>query len=187
MGSTVSLGCCPKAPHLTPPPLRTQQDMDAVARRHSTTTLQLRFTFMRGLHPFYPPRVEVVRPHLASPLLGALCSHPMLRLANWDPWRPMEEVVGSLKAFLENHGRVVCRLGRGLSSALRWGPSTGPARLAAARPLRQTRDMHAGRAYFSPLPLPATAPVPSLLPSSSTCPRTSITPSTPTPSVPTIP
>jgi hypothetical protein len=91
------------APPLPPPP----QDMDAVSRRHSTTTLQLRFTFMRGLHPFYPPRVEVVRPHLAHPLLGALCSHPMLRLANWDPWVPMQEVVGTLKAFLEDHGSVV--------------------------------------------------------------------------------
>ena len=42
-------------------------------------------------------------------MLGALCSHPMLKLANWDPWRSMEEVVGAIKAFLEAHGRVVRR------------------------------------------------------------------------------
>ncbi|KAI8463576.1 MAG: hypothetical protein J3K34DRAFT_462370 [Monoraphidium minutum] len=82
------------------------KDMEAVSRRHAYSTLQLRFTFMRGLHPFFPPRLEVMRPHLAAPMLGALCSHPMLRLANWDPWRPMEEVVGAIKAFVEAHGRV---------------------------------------------------------------------------------
>jgi hypothetical protein len=44
-------------------------------------------------------------------MLGALCSHPMLRLANWDPWRPMEEVVGAIKAFVEANGRVVRAMG----------------------------------------------------------------------------
>jgi len=81
--------------------------MDAISRRYAYSTVQLRFTFMRGLHPFYPPQLQVMRPHLAPPMLGAVCSHPMLRLANWDPWRPMEEVVGAIKGFLEAHGRVV--------------------------------------------------------------------------------
>ncbi|KIZ04192.1 hypothetical protein MNEG_3760 [Monoraphidium neglectum] len=82
------------------------KDMEVVSRRYAYSTLQLRFSFMRGLHPFFPPLLEVVRPHLAPPMLGALCSHPMLRLANWDPWRPMEEVVGAIKAFVEANGRV---------------------------------------------------------------------------------
>lgn len=34
-------------------------DMDAVARRCAVSTVQLRLTFMRGLHPFFPPRLEV--------------------------------------------------------------------------------------------------------------------------------
>lgn len=56
-------------------------------------------------NPSQPP--QIVRPHLVPPMLGALCSHPMLRLANWDPWRPMEEVIAAIKAFVEAHGRVV--------------------------------------------------------------------------------
>lgn len=39
--------------------------MEAVSRRYAYSTLQLRFTFMRGLHPFFPPRLEV----------GASCQH----------------------------------------------------------------------------------------------------------------
>ena len=68
--------------------------------------------------PALPLPPKVVRPHLAPPLLGALCSHPMLKLDNWDPWRPLEDVVGAVKAFVEAHGRVVrfrlgCALGGG--------------------------------------------------------------------------
>ena len=43
--------------------------MDIVARRHAYSTLQLRFTFMRGLHPFFPPRLEVCTPPPTLPLM----------------------------------------------------------------------------------------------------------------------
>ncbi len=61
---------------------------------------------MRGLHPFYPPRLEVVRPHLTEPLPGALASHPLLRLEHWDPTLTMQELLESIKGFLEVRVRL---------------------------------------------------------------------------------
>ena len=61
----------------------------------------LRMEFKRGLHPFYPPAVRLMRPRCAAPLLGALSSHPMLRLSNWDPWRPQRDLIEQLRLFLQ--------------------------------------------------------------------------------------
>lgn len=77
------------------------QDLQEVSNKFATSSIQLRFTFMRGLHPFYPPRVEVVRPHLSTPLPGALASHPLLRLEHWDPTLTMTELVDNIRIFLE--------------------------------------------------------------------------------------
>ncbi|KAG2424400.1 hypothetical protein HXX76_014609 [Chlamydomonas incerta] len=82
------------------------KDMREVSRRYCYSTVRLRLKFMRGLHPFFPPSVEVVWPHLAGPLLGAVAGHPMLVLENWDPWRPAMDTVRQIKAFLEAHARV---------------------------------------------------------------------------------
>ena len=57
--------------------------------------------FKRGLHPFYPPAIRLLRPRCAAPLLGALSSHPMLRLRNWDPWRPQRDLIQQLRLFLQ--------------------------------------------------------------------------------------
>jgi baculoviral IAP repeat-containing protein 6 len=81
--------------------LSTPQDLQGVSAKWAVSSIQLRFTFMRGLHPFYPPRLEVVRPHLASPLPGALASHPLLRLEHWDPWMNMSQLLERIKEFLE--------------------------------------------------------------------------------------
>jgi hypothetical protein len=43
----------------------------------------------------------VVSPRLKGPLAGALASHPMLQLKNWDPWRPVKELAAHLRTFLE--------------------------------------------------------------------------------------
>lgn len=54
------------------------QDMREVSRRYAYSTVRLRLRFMRGLHPFFPPSVEVVWPHLAGPLQvcgGAALGH----------------------------------------------------------------------------------------------------------------
>lgn len=85
------------------------QDLAEVSSKFAVSSVQLRFTFMRGLHPFYPPRVEVVRPHLSTPLPGALSSHPLLRLENWHPTLTMTQVVDNIRAFLEVRGG--CGLG----------------------------------------------------------------------------
>ena len=61
----------------------------------------LRMEFKRGLHPFYPPTVRLMRPRCRAPLLGALSSHPMLRLHNWDPWRPQRDLIQQLRLFLQ--------------------------------------------------------------------------------------
>lgn len=44
---------------------------------------------------------QVVSPRLKGPLAGALASHPMLQLKNWDPWRPVKELAAHLRTFLE--------------------------------------------------------------------------------------
>jgi hypothetical protein len=46
-------------------------------------------------------RDQVVSPRLKGPLAGALASHPMLQLKNWDPWRPVKELAAHLRTFLE--------------------------------------------------------------------------------------
>lgn len=40
------------------------QDMEVLRKRHAYSTVKLAIRFMRGLHPFFPPAVEVLRPHL---------------------------------------------------------------------------------------------------------------------------
>lgn len=50
------------------------------------------------------PRLEwliFVVPAAQGPLLGALCSHPMLRQSNWDPWRSQTELFAQIRTFLE--------------------------------------------------------------------------------------
>ncbi len=63
--------------------------------------MQLRVSFKRGLHPFYPPAIQIVRPHFLMPIPGAVASHPMLKLSNWQPMRALREVFEEIKTFLE--------------------------------------------------------------------------------------
>lgn len=90
-----------RAPHPCAPCTQPPQDLHEVSSKWAVSGVQLRFTFMRGLHPFYPPRLEVVRPHLDAPLPGALASHPLLRLEHWDPWLNMSQLIDVLRQFLE--------------------------------------------------------------------------------------
>lgn len=53
-------GLCPVHVHVHVFP----QDMEVLRRRHAYSTVKLAVRFMRGLHPFFPPSVEVLRPHL---------------------------------------------------------------------------------------------------------------------------
>lgn len=77
------------------------QDLTEVSSKWAVSSVQLRFSFMRGLHPFYPPTLEVLRPHLSTPLPGALASHPLLRLQHWDPMMNMSQLLDRIKEFLE--------------------------------------------------------------------------------------
>lgn len=86
---------------VTPCSMYFLQDMAEVSTKYAVSSVQLRFSFMRGLHPFYPPSLEVVRPHLSCPLAGALASHPLLRLEHWDPMMNMNQLLDRIKEFLE--------------------------------------------------------------------------------------
>ena len=72
------------------PALRAPQDMDAVSRRYAYSTLQLRFTFMRGLHPFFPPLLEVrpARTHAAANMRRPRPRRAVPCLAAPGPARP---------------------------------------------------------------------------------------------------
>ncbi|KAK9830590.1 hypothetical protein WJX81_002568 [Elliptochloris bilobata] len=82
------------------------QDIAEMERRHGQCGVRLRLRFKRGLHPFYPPSVELLQPRFCGPLLGALASHPLLQITHWDPWRPLREVALQLRAYVEAVGRV---------------------------------------------------------------------------------
>lgn len=77
------------------------KDMQEIQRRHQYSFVKLVLKFKRSLHPFYPPSVEVVRPHLKGCIAAAVASHPMLKLSNWDPWQPIEDLIRNLKLFLQ--------------------------------------------------------------------------------------
>lgn len=82
------------------------KDIAELQKQYSYSTVQLHFLFKRGLHPFYPPRVEVLRPRFKTPISWAVASHPMFHLSNWDPWIRQKEAILQIKTFLEKHARV---------------------------------------------------------------------------------
>ena len=75
--------------------------MAEIQRRHQVSFVKLIISFKRGLHPFYPPSVELVRPHFQGQIATAVASHPLLKLGSWDPCRPVGDLIGQIKAFLE--------------------------------------------------------------------------------------
>lgn len=77
------------------------QDLRQLEEQHGQSELVLHMQFKRGLHPFYPPTVQLVRPRCRAPLLGALSSHPMLQVVSWDPWRPQKDLIEQLRIFLQ--------------------------------------------------------------------------------------
>ena len=77
------------------------QDLATLKDRGGEGCVHLRLKFKRGLHPFFPPAVQLVGPRFHGPLLGALCSHPMLQLNCWDPWLRQQELLEHLKTFLQ--------------------------------------------------------------------------------------
>jgi hypothetical protein len=39
------------------------KDMQEVQKRYGYSSVSVTLTFMRGLHPFFPASLEIVRPH----------------------------------------------------------------------------------------------------------------------------
>lgn len=97
--------------------------MQEIQRRHQYSFVKLILRFKRGLHPFYPPSVELVRPHFKGCIAAAVAVHPMLRLGTWDPWRPMEDVIRQIKAFLQVWRKM-------------WGECVGPSHVRDGRGAR---------------------------------------------------
>lgn len=82
------------------------KDFVELRKRYGFSSVELLLTFKRGLHPFYPPRVEILRPRFKGPVAWAITSHPMLRIQNWDPWKLQKEVLMQIKDFLQIHARI---------------------------------------------------------------------------------
>ncbi|GMH42387.1 hypothetical protein BSKO_10306 [Bryopsis sp. KO-2023] len=82
------------------------QDIAELRKRFSYSSVHLHMTFKRGLHPFFPPRIDVLRPRFKGAMAWALASHPMLQLSNWDPWMRQKELILHLKEFLSKHARI---------------------------------------------------------------------------------
>ncbi|CAL8462440.1 g1973 [Coccomyxa elongata] len=83
------------------------QDLRELERLHGRGEVCLRLKFKRGLHPFFSPQVQLLRPRCLGPIAGALASHPMLQLSKWDPWRPQRDLLENLRTFLERVARIV--------------------------------------------------------------------------------
>ena len=77
------------------------QELKQLGKQHGLSSVQLRLTFKRGLHPFYPPLVELLKPRFIGPIPGALSSHPVAQLGKWDPWRTMRALAAQVKMFLQ--------------------------------------------------------------------------------------
>ena len=81
------------------------EDLETLEAVNGYGYVQLRLHFMADLYPFYPPRVELVRPKLAGIIPGAMTAHPRLHLRNWQPFRPIKSVIEHLRAFLQKFAR----------------------------------------------------------------------------------
>lgn len=77
------------------------QDLRELERLQGRGEVCIRLKFKRGLHPFFPPQVQLLRPRFLGPVASALAAHPMLQLPKWDPWRSQSDLLENLRTFLE--------------------------------------------------------------------------------------
>ena len=84
------------------------QGLQKLHQEHDKGHVHLQLSFKRGLHPFYPPLLDVLYPRFKGPVAGALTSHPVTQLQHWDPWITQRELVTKLKAFLEVGRYALC-------------------------------------------------------------------------------
>ena len=139
------------------------EDLEMLEAVNGYAYVQLRLHFKADLYPFYPPKVRLVRPKIAGFVPGAVIAHPHLHLRNWDPFRPIADVVAHLRAFLSTFARVdlacerndparfpegayddqLSRLETSLARLASCGTSRGPALLPVH--YRETYDQDGGR------------------------------------------
>lgn len=81
-------------------------DICQLQKQFSYSSIYLLITFKRGLHPFFPPSVEVLRPRLKGLMSWALASHPMLNFQNWDPLMQQKDLILHIKDFLAKSARI---------------------------------------------------------------------------------
>lgn len=89
-----------------PPSSDLNKDIYQLQKRFSYSSIHLLITFKRGLHPFFPPCLEILRPRLRGVMAWALASHPMLNLRNWDPLMRQKDLIMQIKEFLANNARI---------------------------------------------------------------------------------
>ena len=77
------------------------QGLHAIHQQHDCSHVHLRLSFKRGLHPFYPPSLDLLHPRFVGPANGALASHPVAQLQYWDPWGTLRELAAKLESFLQ--------------------------------------------------------------------------------------
>lgn len=76
-------------------------DLQQAGRKYGVSSVQLQMNFKRGLHPFYPPSVQVLSPRFQGCAMGAVACFPILKAEHWDPLLSAKEVVMKIKEFLE--------------------------------------------------------------------------------------
>ena len=76
-------------------------DLQQAGRKYGVSSVQLQINFKRGLHPFYPPSLQVLSPRLEGCAMGAVACFPILKADNWDFLLSAKEVVLKIKEFLE--------------------------------------------------------------------------------------
>lgn len=81
-------------------------DLYQTGRHFGLSSVHLQITFKRGLHPFYPPSIQVLSPRFVGPVLGAVSCFPMLHPQNWDPIASAKDIILNIKDFLEENARV---------------------------------------------------------------------------------
>lgn len=81
-------------------------DLADLKQKFGYDYVQVRVSLKEDLHPFYPPKMVVVRPRLEGIVASAMCAHPKFRLKNWQPMTSMTEILVATRKFLERFARV---------------------------------------------------------------------------------
>ena len=81
-------------------------DLAKVKKKFGYEFVQVRVELKEDLHPFYPPKMTIVRPRLEGIVALASCLHPKFRLKNWQPMTSMTDVLLTARTFLERFARV---------------------------------------------------------------------------------